>query len=123
MRREYDISHHEAQRKHAQQRLRQRFGIDLRDQEYNQLVHDFRFYPESGRFEFLGRQSNRISFFKFFLAGHTVVGVYDRKTKQFRTFLTEEMFKNTALKTETPSEGLWPKAGTLAGVDTETGPE
>jgi len=77
----------DGQRIHACRQFKHRFGVDISLDQYvdckDQIV--------SGEAEFLGKRTNRISFFSVKVGEFEPVAVYDRRRRSIASFLTQEM--------------------------------
>lgn len=80
----------QAQKRHAMRRFSSRFDYDISEKEYQKLISKI----QSGKAEFIDRQSNRISRWKVRLGDITAIAVYDKNRKSIVTFLTTEMLEN-----------------------------
>jgi len=78
-----------AQKYHAKRRFCQRLDHSLSEKEYQNLISQI----QSGKAEFLERQSNRISLFHITIEDKAIIAVYDKNTSKITTFLTAEMFR------------------------------
>lgn len=76
-----------AERIHAERRFIQRFGELLTEEDYNAIRN--RIYK--GKYEFIGKQSNRVSIFKGEIKGFNVLIVYDKIRKQIATFIPADI--------------------------------
>jgi len=75
--------------KHARKRFEKRFGIDLNENQYTQLVNRVK----KGRAHFIRRQSNRISIWDVKFEGKKIRVVYDKKTAAIVTALYPPGYK------------------------------
>ena len=76
---------HISQKKHALKRCSQRLGVDLQEQEYNDLLKKI----QNNEAVFHSKQSNRVSRFKVSIRGKEAIAVYDKHRKTIITFLFE----------------------------------
>lgn len=72
-----------AQMKHAIRRMEERFGIVLKQHQYDHLTAEIR----RGLARRIGRETTRISHFWIEVEGHNVGAVYDKQRKKIVTFL------------------------------------
>jgi hypothetical protein len=73
----------EAQRRHAKRRAKERIGINLDDEFYDELV----LMIQRGKAEFAGRDSKAFSKWRFYFNSKPYIAVYDKKRKTIVTFL------------------------------------
>lgn len=76
----------QAQRKHAKNRAKERFGINLNAKARQQVVRDI----QNNRATFLFRQSNRLSCFLVSIDGVEAAAIYDRQRANIVTLLKPE---------------------------------
>lgn len=83
-----------AQYIHATRRLKERYDIEITDQEYSQLVNYIKkgktHYSDGTEVICLGRQSLRITLWCIFWRTHRLYAVYDKIHKTIATFLPYE---------------------------------
>lgn len=75
-----------AQKRHAQNRFAERYGVILTPRLYREAVQNI----INGNFIFVERQSNRLSVFKGEVAGIDTLMVYDNIRKRIVTFLYDD---------------------------------
>ena len=78
-----------AQRKHAQRRARERWGINLTDALYNAWVAAIKGDRRDIERRCLGRETNTLTHFAITHDDREIPVVYDRKTKHIATVLPE----------------------------------
>lgn len=74
------------QKIHAKRRALERYGFDLNNEKYNQIVR----LIQRGEANFVRRQSLRVSIFSLFFEDKECVVVYDRFRKSLASFLPIE---------------------------------
>ena len=77
---------HVCQNRHAKNRARQRYGINVGDSMLNRMVNII----QCGDAEVVEKQSNRVSVFLVIYQEETYRVVYDSKTKTIATFLPKD---------------------------------
>mgnify|MGYP006189081269 CR=1 FL=1 len=88
------------QRRHAQKRALQRYGIDLTKSTRDALIKRI----QSGDYEFCEKQSNRVTHFVMKLDGELVRLVYDKLRREIVTFLPSETAKQRLIPKETTND-------------------
>lgn len=76
----------ENQRRHARQRARERFGLELDEHQLRAVVNRI----QRGESRFLEKQSNRVSLHQVEYMGAEMVVVYDRRRKNVVTVWPSE---------------------------------
>lgn len=96
-----------AQIRHAKRRALERFGVELSEEDYINLVKALQW----GQFTPLpGRQSNRVSLYYIPLGDKTSVAVYDKHRKTIVTFMYQAAdYIDTFGETYYESNGLLPR--------------
>lgn len=80
-----------AQQKHAYRRASQRYDLELKEHEYNEINGQIRKQRDA---KCLYRQSNRVTVWKVKFKDKELFVVYDKKRNQVVTFLKKEMVEN-----------------------------
>lgn len=75
----------EAQKRHGKNRAKERFDIDLSDEDLARIIAQIK----RGESEFVRRQSERLTLHRVVVGESNPVVVYDRKRKTIVTFLPE----------------------------------
>lgn len=71
------------QQRHAKRRALERYGLEITQEKYDQIVK----LVQSGKSKFLFRQSHRVSHFLIEFEGKSMRVVYDKQRKTIVTFL------------------------------------
>lgn len=95
-----------AQIRHAKRRALERFGVELSEEDYINLVKRL----QANEFMALdGRQSNRVTLYYIPLGGKTSVAVYDRHRKTIVTFMFQAADYMDVFGGYNESNGLLPR--------------
>ena len=86
MRRQKRPEKRTCQKLHAYKRIKQRFGIEMRREEYDDLIRQINTSQTTGVHE-----TCRVSHHAVKVRGQEMVAVYDRQRNTITTFLTREM--------------------------------
>jgi hypothetical protein len=92
----------EKQQRHAQKRAKERFNAELTPEYYDKLVQRI----QTGKAEFVARQSNRVTLWRMYVHGKEAIVVYDKKRSKVVTLLTPYLydFKQELLNGTNPTD-------------------